>query len=428
MSTAEPERRLTPTDWGFGPLFDAIKDAVIVADASTGAVLLWNRGAEAMFQYTQAEAAELLLEDLVPPTFKEAHRKGLASYAKHRAGALIDGDAPVEVPALRKDGGEILVELSLSPIANPRDPEGAYAMGLLRDVTALRESELTVRMVLDASPQAMFALDRFGVCTMANRAAGVLLGHEPASLEGRQMHEVMHHSRPDGSPLPARECPILEEFLRGVPVRIDHEVFWRADGTCFPADLQSEPILNGGILLGGVVTFSDITQRRRQEAEALAREQRLRHRAQTDVLTGVGNRRYFNDVLDSLQPGDAVVMLDVDDFKTINDTQGHNAGDEILVKLAMHLRVSLRSGDSLARYGGEEFVLVLRGVSTGAQGSVERMAKAWAALKTGVTFSGGVAVHPDGGFPPETLRRADEAMYLAKAEGRDRVVTHRGAP
>lgn len=423
-ATAASRPSPSPAAWGFGALFNAIKDAVIVADASSGRILLWNRGAEEMLQYTPTEAVTLLLEDLVPPAFKEAHRKGLAAYAEHHTGTLIDSRVAVEVPALRKDGAELIIELNLSRIEHPQDPGGAYAMGMIRDITQQRESEQTVQLILDASAQPMFALDRFGCCTIANPAAAALLRCDRADLQGKNMHDLIHHSRADGSPLAVAECQISKTFSTGIPSHTDDEVFWRSDGTFFAADYRSEPISRGGTLLGAVVTFSDISDRRRAEAKARAEQLQMRHKAETDVLTGVGNRRFADHVLDSLRPGDAVVLIDLDCFKAVNDTHGHNAGDEVLISLAVHLRSQLRAGDHLARWGGEEFLVVLAGGGSGAAATVERMAHSWATPIAGTTFTAGLAEHQAGATGAHSLAMADAAMYRGKRAGRARVMVH----
>lgn len=410
--------------WGFGPLFDAIKDAVVVADAATGRIMLWNRGAEQMLQYTADDAVSLLLEDLVPPAYKEAHRNGLAKYAETRAGALIASDELIEVPAVRKDGFEVLIELRLSRLDNPLDSGGAYALGLMRDITAQRESEQTVRLVLDASAQAMFALDRFGNCTTANPATAALLRCDIADLLGHNMHAQMHHSRPDGSALLGEDCLIFKTFTAGIPARTADEVFWRKDGTSFAADYQSEPILRGGILLGAVVTFSDISDRQRTEAALFAQMLRAQHEADTDVLTGIGNRRYADEALERLRPGDCVVLIDIDRFKAVNDTYGHKAGDKVLVSLARHLKSHLRAGDTLARLGGEEFLVVLASGGSNAISIVERMAASWKAPVPAATFTAGIAKHTRGATGAESLHRADSAMYRGKRAGRDRVVAY----
>jgi diguanylate cyclase (GGDEF)-like protein len=140
-----------------------------------------------------------------------------------------------------------------------------------------------------------------------------------------------------------------------------------------------------------------------------------------DELTGVGNRRHAAALLDSLEPEDAVVMLDLDHFKSVNDTYGHQEGDRVLQALAEHLRQGLRGVDAVARYGGEEFVAVLKGVGEGGVNAVERLASAWRATGPVTTFSAGVAVHRPGATAESTLARADAALYAAKRAGRDRV-------
>jgi diguanylate cyclase (GGDEF)-like protein/PAS domain S-box-containing protein len=383
----------TMGNWGFGSLFDAIKDAVIVADATTGRIVLWNRGAVGLLQYTAAEALDLGLEDLVPPALRERHKAGLAGFARTGRGHLVDGDTPVELPAVRKDGVHILVQLTLSHVSKASDPGGRYAMGVLRDVTKAGESGQIARLMLDAAAHPMYALDLQGMCTLVNPAAAVMLGYGAEELVGQDMHLVSHHSYPDGSPYPVSACPVNEALRSGTAMTVDDEVFWRADGSAFPAEYQSEPIVRAGTVLGAVVTFTDITARRRREAESLNRQLELEHRALTDELTGLGNRRYAEAVLASLRPGDAVVMIDVDHFKQVNDTFGHAAGDQILASLAAHLRGTLRGGDSVARYGGEEFLVVLRGAAVGAITTVRRMAELWSASPRSPTFSVGIAIH-----------------------------------
>ena len=141
----------------------------------------------------------------------------------------------------------------------------------------------------------------------------------------------------------------------------------------------------------------------------------------TDALTGIGSRRLANRLLDSLRPGDAVVLIDLDHFKTVNDTLGHAAGDRVLVQLGEYLRQELREGDGVARYGGEEFVVVLRGANHLAEVG-ERLVFGWAAQKPVTTFSAGLARHEQGTSPALTLAAADEAMYAAKRAGRARAV------
>ncbi|MCU1693596.1 MAG: diguanylate cyclase [Frankiales bacterium] len=151
---------------------------------------------------------------------------------------------------------------------------------------------------------------------------------------------------------------------------------------------------------------------------------RLEVQASTDALTGLANRRVFLEALDRLRPGGAVVFLDLDHFKRLNDTEGHAAGDAVLVAFGKALRSCVREGDCAARYGGEEFALVLPSAASvdmtgAAQVVVQRLLEKWDGP---VTFSVGIATHRQGDAPSTTLARADAAVYEAKARGRDTVV------
>ena len=150
----------------------------------------------------------------------------------------------------------------------------------------------------------------------------------------------------------------------------------------------------------------------------------LRQQVRTDPLTGLANRRAFLESLDRLRPGGVVVFLDLDHFKALNDTQGHQAGDAVLQQFARALRKAVRDDDCAARYGGEEFALVLPSAASvdmapAAQVVVERLRGLWDGP---VTFSVGIAVHRAGDAPSTTLARADEALYEAKANGRNTLV------
>ena len=153
--------------------------------------------------------------------------------------------------------------------------------------------------------------------------------------------------------------------------------------------------------------------------ERLQATQVLLDASMRDPLTGVGNRRQADALLAQLKPGDAVVLLDLDKFKAVNDQWGHATGDEVLVGLARYLDRSLRDGDTVTRFGGEEFLLVLRQAGDRATGAVERLAEGWRRTSPITTFSAGVALHVAECRPEATLIAADAALYRAKDDGRD---------
>src|SRR5215216_970825 len=142
--------RLRPEDLGFGKLFERIRDAVIVADAETQRIVLWNRAAAKMFGYSVSEALQLRVEALVPEPLKDAHRAGITRYARKGHGPYIDSDAPLDLPAVTKNGKEISVEMSLSPISPVRDVddgEARFVLAIIRDVTERKRAEEAVRQL-----------------------------------------------------------------------------------------------------------------------------------------------------------------------------------------------------------------------------------------------------------------------------------------
>lgn len=132
----------------------------------------------------------------------------------------------------------------------------------------LRHSE----MLLSASSDGILGVDHAGRHTFVNPAAAAQLGYKPSELLGKSSHRVWHHSRADGTPYPEAECPIVATFRGGASQRIDHEVFWRADGTSFPVAYASSPIFDGDMLVGAVITFRDVSGERE---DALLRDHLL---------------------------------------------------------------------------------------------------------------------------------------------------------
>ena len=154
--------------------------------------------------------------------------------------------------------------------------------------------------------------------------------------------------------------------------------------------------------------------------DALREADGLRKSSHTDPLTKVGNRRWADELIRRTQPGDAVLLADLDHFKRVNDSFGHQVGDIILHKFASHLKNTMRGSDTVARYGGEEFVVVLHKPDQ-PELIANRMLQLWREQNPITTASVGIAIRQITETPQTTLERADEALYRAKNDGRDRV-------
>ena len=191
------------------------------------------------------------------------------------------GSLHFETQHCTKDGRVFPVEVNASYL---KLDGKEYSFCFVRDITErkraeekVRESDELKRLVLDSVPEAVYGIDMQGCCTFCNPACLKLLGYEdPAELYGKNMHDVMHHTRKDGTPYPVEECHIFEAFRRGHGTHIDDEVLWRRDGTCFPAEYWSHPIQQDGKPIGTVVTFVNITERKR--ADEAIHESEMRYR------------------------------------------------------------------------------------------------------------------------------------------------------
>src|SRR5229473_3093155 len=157
----------------------------------------------------------------------------------------------------------------------------ANARGRGAPAKAWVEGGELAKLLLDSTGEAIYALDMLGNCTFCNSACLRLLGYkDPVELIGKNMHTMMHHSRPDGTPYPSDECRIYSAFRRGEGSHVDDEVVWRGDGTSFPVEYWSYPIRESNLLVGAVVTFVDITERRRTEHALQQSEEMFRQLAE----------------------------------------------------------------------------------------------------------------------------------------------------
>jgi diguanylate cyclase (GGDEF)-like protein/PAS domain S-box-containing protein len=281
--------------------------------------------------------------------------------------------------------------------------------------------------------EGVFGVDANNRCTFINPAALEMFGFDANEVLGANQHEMFHHQRRDGDAYPAADCPVGKTLADGKARKVEDEWLLRKDGSGFPAALTITPIAEAGSQAGAVVVFRDLTEQKRMEAELL----RL---ATTDFLTGLPNRRRFLEQLElelarlrrGLAPSAALLMLDLDHFKRVNDRHGHPAGDSVLQHFSALLRESLRRVDTAGRLGGEEFAVVLAGSSMESaclyaerlreQVTTTSFRSDHGPLKVSVSI--GVTVLSDlDATTAAALARADLALYRAKSAGRNRVET-----
>jgi two-component system NtrC family sensor kinase len=130
----------------------------------------------------------------------------------------------------------------------------------------VQQKEAHIRLLLESTAEGIYGVDTRGICTFCNPSCLKMLGFEREDeMLGRNVHELVHHTRPDGTPYPEQECHILLAYQRAQGVHIDNEVFWRKDGSWFPVEYWSFPVVEGGVVSGAVLAFIDITERRRRE-------------------------------------------------------------------------------------------------------------------------------------------------------------------
>ena len=220
----------------------------------------------------------------------------------------------------------------------------------------LRNSEENIRLLLDSTAEAIYGLDMDGNCTLCNQSCLNMLMYKQEELIGKNMHWLIHSKNAEGAPIPIEECNINRALTNGEYVHAENEVYYRSDGTFFPVEYFSYPQYREGVLVGAVVTFMDITDRKKSQEKIL-------DLSYHDQLTGLFNRRYFDEELKRIDVEAnlpiTIIMADMNGLKLINDSFGHIAGDQALIRTAKILAGEFREADRIARYGGDEFVILL---------------------------------------------------------------------
>jgi diguanylate cyclase (GGDEF)-like protein/hemerythrin-like metal-binding protein/PAS domain S-box-containing protein len=439
--------------------------------------------------------------------------------------------------------------------------------------TALQQSHQQMYSLLNSMAEGAYGVDINGNCTFVNRAFLRILGYDREDeIIGRHIHELIHHSHPDGSNYPALECRMYQAYRRNEEIHVSDEVFWTRDGVAVPVEYWSQPILINDVMQGAIATFIDVTERKKLEyalkeselcyrtvadftsdweywilpdntfryispaceqisgytpeefyadpsllidvvhpddlprytghvhhiseigvaepidfriqtksgeirwishvcrpvydasghylgqragnrdiSDRKAAEEQIRNLAFYDTLTQLPNRRLLNDRLERAMANSrrsgrygALMFLDLDNFKPINDKYGHGVGDLLLIEVAERLRRCVREIDTVARFGGDEFVVMLskldedKAASTAQAAAVAEKIRVLLAepyifnirqdgqpestVEHHCTSSIGVVLFINHEYSMEDLCKwADMAMYQAKDDGRNSI-------
>jgi diguanylate cyclase (GGDEF)-like protein/PAS domain S-box-containing protein len=411
----------------FEQLLEFAPDAIIGIDVD-GRIVTSNRRTEDLFGYTRAELSGRLVDTLLPEPLRGAHEK-------HRAGFFADPHtrpmAPeLQLRALRKDGSEFPSEISLTAIDTP---QGALAVAAIRDVTdRLRAEQDAARLaaVVESSHDAIISHDLDGSVTSWNTGAERLYGYTSDEMLGRSMSVLVPPGHDDELP------GILRRMRAGERIDDYESVGSCKDGTLVDVSLTVSPIRDHrGTVVGASTIARDISVR-------LRHQQQLVFLAEHDALTGAHNRgRFERDISEQVARARrynekaALLMIDVNDFKQINDSHGHKAGDEALRAIAAVLRQRVRDTDVVARLGGDEFAVLVPHAdlahASALANDLRRLiseCRIQTAAHTDVQLSASIGIAQIDEHTPTdeaALIQADDAMYAEKRQRRQTPPTAR---
>lgn len=432
----QAELRLQASEERFHKLFDGADALSIQGYLIDGTVVYWNRASENLYGYSAAEAIGGSLYDLIIPapmraTVSEAVQQMFETGQPSPAGRLV---------LQHKNGGALPVYSSHTMVQSPGQPTVMFCMDinlaeLDRAETALKVALTKYKTLFDCFPMGITITDPDGQVLETNAAAAALLGvtgdeqarRGIASPEWRVVNG-------DGLPMQPADYASVRALTEKRRIENMEMGVLRPDGTTVWLSVTADQLPVEGY--GVVVAYSDISARR-------AAEEQVRQMAYFDALTSLPNRRLFLDRLEQTRIASsrsrmwgALVMIDLDDLKSLNDSYGHDAGDQFLIEVARRLREQVRQADSVARMGGDEFVLVLAdlGVNeTEAGMQAERVVeKVRLALSESYLLPDMVDPYPGSasfGFSlfqgqdvtvQTLLKQADIALYQAKDAGRNR--------
>jgi diguanylate cyclase (GGDEF)-like protein/PAS domain S-box-containing protein len=431
------EQRLRISEERFHRLFDDTDALSIQGYRPDGTVVYWNRASEAMYGYSAAEAVGRNVFDLIIPEskrdgFMAAMREMFASEQPVPAGRLLRRD---------KNAASVPVYSSHTVVHASQEDAILFCMDIDMRLLEHTEAELKVALtkyktLFDCFPMGITVTDPQGRVLETNRAAEHLLGLSPGERPIRYFDsQDWRIVRNDGTPMPREEFASVRALKEQKRVENVEMGIVKTDNTTTWISVTADLLPLEGY--GVVITYADITARRKAE-------ERIHQLAFLDPLTNLPNRRLMMDRLRHAMASSqrsrefgALLMLDLDAFKAVNDTCGHDVGDQLLIEVAQRLLKNVRLADTVARLGGDEYIVLLSGLSIEhaetyqeAKLIAEKICHALAQPfvlsgtdnPTQISASIGLALFQGIEQLPETvLKLADIALYQAKADGGNQV-------
>jgi diguanylate cyclase (GGDEF)-like protein/PAS domain S-box-containing protein len=421
------ESALRASDARLRSFFEATPDALLISDAE-GTITMANQQVQALLGYSMEELVGMSIEALVPASSRGSHPTLRDAFAANPGARKMS--AGMAVTALRQDGTTREVEVSLSHIETD---EGQFFASALRDITeriqakaSLLASETRLRTIIHNEPD----------CIKLVAANGVLIDMNPAGLamlEADTLEQVVGKKAMDfvAPEFRAAFADLHRRVIAGESVQMTYKVVGRKGGVRW-LETRAVPMQDRGLPAHLAVT-RDVSERK-------VAEHKINLLAFYDQLTGLPNRTLLQDRLKQAITASsrsglcaALLFIDLDHFKSLNDTLGHDVGDLQLHQVATRLTSCVRQDDTVARLGGDEFVVILAGLSESlveAATFTEAVgAKILAALRqpyqldavshSGSASIGATMLHGKDASMDDLMKQADLAMYRAKEAGRN---------
>lgn len=420
----QAEAALLSSEQFLRSIFNGIEEAIFVLDVLPGDEFRYvslNFAYEKMTGLSSDQVRGKRPEDVLEPAWAEMA-------LSHYRTCLYQGDRLTYEEHVVFQGQSLWWMTKLTPLRNSQGVTYRI-IGTSIDMTArkqmenaLRQSEHRYRQMVETATEGIWLLDQDYCTSFVNRQTAEMLGYTPKEMRGKSLLEFI---RP-------KDAPAAAVYLRnGKDGNLEPSDFQfvRRDGTSLWAIVSASPLLNEqGDYTGALAMLTDITERRQAE-------EKMRHMALYDALTQLPNRTLFLDRLSQAiyrahrhkNFNFAVLFLDLDRFKVINDSLGHSIGDELLVAFAELVQSLLRPTDTLARLGGDEFTILLEDLGDASDTNIvaERINSALIqpfiiqGYEVFTNVSIGIAFGNPSILNPETLLRdADTAMYTAKSQGK----------